>query len=92
MARDGGAKDVEKMAFVPKKIEQKGKLSMDPMVESSLKSTDYSALAEESISLVGKSMGMPNTTSGGFVPQAPGVGQMKLEAPPRYLGKMQLGV
>ena len=65
---------------------------MDPMVESSWKSTKYSAAAEESISLVGKSMGIPSTTSGVFAPQTTGVGQMKLEAPPRCFGKRQLGV
>ena len=35
MAGDGGAKQVKETAFVPHKEEQKGKLSMDPMVESS---------------------------------------------------------
>ena len=68
IAGDVGTEDVEKMAFVPKKTEQKGKLSMDPMVESSRKSTNYSASVEESISLVGKSMGMPRPTSRGFAP------------------------
>ena len=62
---------------------------MDPMMESSWNSKDYSAPAEESISLVGKSTAMPEVTSGGFAPQATGVGQMKLEAPPRYFGKRQ---
>ena len=68
MVEDDGVENVAKMAFVPKKIEQKGKLSMDPMVESSWKSKDYSFPTEESISLVGKSMGMPEVTSGGFAP------------------------
>ena len=36
-------------------------------------------------------MGMPETTSGGFAPQTTRVGQMKLEAPPRYSGKRQPG-
>ena len=35
MAEDDGAKEVKKMAFVPQKTEQKGELSMDPMVELS---------------------------------------------------------
>ena len=39
MAGDGGAEDVEKRTFAPHKEEQKGKLSMDPLVESSWKST-----------------------------------------------------
>ena len=68
MARDGGIEDVKKMTFVPHKEEQKRKLSMDPMVESSWKSIDYSAPTKELISLVRKSMGMPSTTSGGFTP------------------------
>ena len=42
----------------------------------------YLAPAEESISLVEKSMGIPETTSGGFAHQIAGVGQMKLETPP----------
>ena len=82
MARDGGTEDVEKMAFVLHKEEQKGKLSMDLMVEASWKSTDFSAPIEESISLVGKSMGMLGTTSGDFGPQIAGAGPMKLEAAP----------
>ena len=92
IARDGGAEEVKKMAFVPHKEEQKGRLSMDPMVESSWKSTDYLAPAEESILLVGKSIGMPSTTSGGLASQIVGIGQMKLEAPPQYFGKRQPGV
>ena len=40
MAKDAGIEDVKKMAFVPQKIEQKGKLSMGPMVESSWISKD----------------------------------------------------
>ena len=82
MAKDTGMEEVKKMALAPKKIKQKGKLSMDPMVESSWKSTDYSAPAEDSISLVGKSTGMLSTTLGVFAPHTIGVGQMKLEAPP----------
>ena len=60
---------------------------MDPMVTSRWKSKDCLALVEESVSLVGKSTGMPETTSRDFAPQTAGIGQMKLEAPPRYLGK-----
>ena len=81
MAGNGSANDVGKTALVPSKSE-KGELLTSPMVMSRWKSKDYSALAKESISLVGKSMGMPATTSGGFAPQTAGVGQMKLEAPP----------
>ena len=82
MAEDDGTKDVMKTAFVPQQIEQKKKLSMDPMVESSWKSKDYLATAKESISLVGKSTRMLDVTSGGFVPQVAGVRPMKLEGPP----------
>ena len=92
MAEDDGIEDVAKMAFVPKETEQKGKLSMDPMVESSWKSKDYSALAKETMSLVGESMGMTEVTSGDFAPQVAGVGQMKLEATPQYSGDKQPGV
>ena len=35
---------------------------------------DYSVPVEETISLVGKSTGMPEATSGGFTPQTVGVG------------------
>ena len=64
---------------------------MGLMLTSGYKSKDYSASVEESVSLVGKSTGMPATTSGGFAPHTAGVGQMKLEAPPRYSGKRQPG-
>ena len=70
------------MAPAASKTEEKGELSMGPMVTSGWKSKDYSGPVEESVSLVGKSMGMPVATSGGFAPQTTGVGQMKLEAPP----------
>ena len=62
---------------------------MGPMVTSWWESKDYLAPVEETVSLVGKSMGMPMATLGGFVPQTAGAGQMKLEAPPRYSGKRQ---
>ena len=82
-AHDGEDIVIEKkMAPVANKTEEKGELCMDPMISSGCKSKDYSVPVEESVSLVGKSTGMPETTSGGFVPQIAGVGQMKLEAPP----------
>ena len=56
---------------------------MGPMVTSGWKSKDYSAPAKEAISLVGKSTGMPEATSRGFVPQTVGAGKMKLEPPLR---------
>ena len=87
MYEDDGAEEEKEMAFMPLKIEQKGKLSMDSMVESPWKPKDCSTLIEESISLVGKSTNMKGVTSGGFAPQAARVGQMKLEAPPRHSSK-----
>ena len=90
MAGDVSTDDLGKTALMPQKGE-KGELSMGPMVTSGEKSKDYSAPAEESVSLVGKSTGMPATTSGGFAPHTAGVGQMKLEAPPRYSAKRQPG-
>ena len=88
MAGHGSTEDMGKTALVPPK-EEKGELSMGPMVTSGEKSKDYSALAKESVSLVGKSTGMPATTSGSFAPQATGLGQLKLEAPLQYSGKRQ---
>ena len=90
MAGDVSTENVGKTALVPQK-EEKGELSMGPMVMSRGKSKDYSAPTKESVSLVGKSTGMPATTSGGFAPYTAGVGQMKLEGPPRYSGKRQSG-
>ena len=81
MPGDGSTDDVGKTALMPPKTE-KGELSMSPMVTSGWKSKDYSAFAEESVLLVEKSTGMPETTSGGFVAQTARVDQMKLEAPP----------
>ena len=89
--KEGSADDVGKTALVPPK-EEKGELLMDSMVTSGWKSTEYSTPVGESVSLVGKTTGMPETTSGGSVPHTAGVGQMKLEAPPRYSGKRQPGV
>ena len=90
MAGDVSTENVGKTALVPPKAE-KGELLMGPMVMSGWKSKDYSVPVEESVSLVGKSTGMPETTSGGFAPQTVGVGRMKLEAPLQYSGKRQLG-
>ena len=82
MAGDVGAEEVKKTAPTADKTEEKGEMSMAPMVTSGWKSKDNSALAEETISLVGKSTGMLEATLGGFTPQTTGVDQMKLEAPP----------
>ena len=81
MAGDGSTENVGKTRLVPPK-EEKGELLLGPIVTSGWKSKDYLALVEKSVSLVGKSMGMPETTSRGFELQTTGVGQMKLEAPP----------
>ena len=68
-AHDGEDIVIEKkMAPEASKSEEKGELSMGPMVTSGWQSKDYSVPIEESVSLVGKSRGMPKTTSGGFVP------------------------
>ena len=57
------------MAPAANKTEEKGEMLMGPMVTSAWKSMDYSAPIEETISLVDKSTGMLETTSGGFVTQ-----------------------
>ena len=88
--KDGSTEDVGKMALMPPKA-QKRELSMGPMVTWGWKSKDHLAPTEESVSLVGKSTGMPETTSGGFAPQTARVGQMKLKAPLRYSDKRQPG-
>ena len=57
---------------------------MDPTIESSWQSKEYSTPTEETILLEGKMVEMPRTTSVGFAPQTVGVDQMKLEAPQQY--------
>ena len=64
MVEEDGTEDIDETAFVPQKTEQKGKLLIEPMVKPSWQSKDYSALAEQMISLVEKSTGMPEVTSG----------------------------
>ena len=64
MAGNGGTEEVKKMAPAANKTEEKGEMSMGPMVTSRCKSKDYSAPAEETISLVDKSTGMPEATLG----------------------------
>ena len=63
----------KKMAPAASKTEEKGELSMGPMVTSGWQSKDYSVPVEEFVLLVGKSMGMPGATSGGFVPRLLGL-------------------
>ena len=50
--------------LLTKENQQKGKLHMDPVVETSWPHKEDLALMEETISLVGKSTGMPETSSG----------------------------
>ena len=82
----------KKMALVANKTEEKRKMTMDSIVKSSWHSNEYSAPMEESISLVGKSPGMPRTTPRGFTPQIARGGQMKLEDPPQYSSRKHPGV
>ena len=65
VAGHGSTEDMEKTALVPEK-EEKGELSLGPMVMSGWKSKDYSALAEESVLLVGKSTVLPESHLRGF--------------------------
>ena len=58
----------KKTALAANKTEEKEGMSMGPMVTSRWKSKDYLAPIEETISLVGKSMGMLEATLGDFVP------------------------
>ena len=90
VVEEGSTEDIGKTALVPQK-EEKRELSFGLMVMSGWKSRDYSAPTEEFVLRVGKSTGMLGTTSRGFVPHTAGVGQMKLEASPQYLGKRQPG-
>ena len=64
-AHDGEDIVIEKkMAPAANRTKEKGEISMGPMISSTWTSKDYSVPIEESVSLVGKSMGMPGTTSG----------------------------
>ena len=64
-AHDGEDIVIEKkMALVASKTEEKGELSMGPMISLGWKSKDYSVPVEESVSLVGKSTGMVEATLG----------------------------
>ena len=58
--------DVEegKIALVARKNNEKGKLQMDLIIDTSWISKDHSAPMEDSTSLVGKSVEMPGTISG----------------------------
>ena len=58
----------KKRAPTINKTEEKGGMSMDPMVTLGWESKDYLVPTQETMLLVGKSTGMLTATSGGFVP------------------------
>ena len=64
--------------------EKGGDFILDPMVTKGATPQDYSAFVSDTVSLVGKEPMMGGPSPRDFTP---GVGQMKLEAPPRYSGK-----
>ena len=64
---DVSSEDVGEMAFAPFKTD-KGKLLVGSMVELGWKLKNYSALARDTISLVGKSTGVLEVTLGSFAP------------------------
>ena len=74
------------------KGEKGGDFILDPMTSKMSAPVDYSATASDTVSLVGKGPVMSGPSPGGYMPQTAGVGQMKLEAPPRYSGKKQPSV
>ena len=74
------------------KGEKGGDFILDSMTSKLSAPVDYSATTSDTVSLVGKGPVMSGPSPGGFTPQAAGVGQMKLEAPPRYSGKKQPSV
>ena len=65
---------------------------LDPMVTKGSTPQDYSASVSDTVSLVGKESMMGGPSPRGFMSHTVGVGQMKLEAPPRYSGKKQPSV
>ena len=65
---------------------------LDPMVLKVSAPLDYSESVSDTVSSVGKGPVMAGPSLGASVPYAARVGQMKLEAPPRYSGKKQLSV
>ena len=63
------------------------------MIGSSLPHVDFTAfVSRKDVSLVDKPTDVAMTSAGGFVPLTVVGGQVKIEAPPRYSGKRQLGV
>ena len=63
----------EETVIVAKENQQKWKLHMDPLVEISWPHKRCLDLMEEIIFLVGKSVGILETTSGGFTTQIAGL-------------------
>ena len=70
----------------------KGKF-LDPMVGSPPPYVDFTAFVSgEDVSLVDKPVDVATTFAGGSAPLTVAGGQVKIEAPPRYARKRQLGV
>ena len=70
----------------------KGKF-LNPMVGSPPPYVDFTAsMSGEDVSLVDKPVDVAMISVGGLVPLTTVGGQVKIEAPPRYSGKRQLGV
>ena len=73
-AHDGEDIVIEKKtAPAASKTEEKGELSMGLMISSGWKSKDYTVPVEESVSLVGKSMGLPGPPQGVLYPKLLGL-------------------
>ena len=69
------------MALAPSKNEEKGKLQWIMSLRLFWLSKEYSAPMEDTVVLVGKSVYILGTTSGGFTPPIAGGGPMKPETP-----------
>ena len=74
------------------KEEKGGDFILDPMTSKMSAPMEYLDTTSDTMFLVCKGLGMSGPSLGGFIPQTSGVGQMKLEAPPRYSGKKQPSV
>ena len=66
---------------------------LDPMVGSPPLYVDFTvSVSDEDVPLVDKLADVATTPAGGSVPLIVANGQVKIEAPPRYSGKRQMGV
>ena len=73
-------------------LQRKGSF-LDPMVGSPPPYVDFTAsVSGEDVSLVDKPADVATTSAGGSAPLTAAGGQVKIEAPPRYSRKRQLGV